>query len=300
MKLGYLALVYGAVAVISVVLLLFYILWERKKEYPFLFLFSCVAAVNTGYFLLSISKSLNMALISNAISYFGAAYSMLAMMWIIIFFCQLRPQKWVRFVLLAISTAAFLLAASGPALGLYYRSAILTVVDGVSMLRKQYGPLHILYTVYLVSYVLLMVGLITYASAKKRLSSLKYAMLLIAAVLLNIAVWAVEQAITEHFEFLSVSYVVTEVMLLLIYGLLRDYGIIQPGGRLVSIQMLTALNSRKEEHAPLPPDMEELFRYVTEQNFVPVVDDTGVLIGIVLRSTILDFLFQQMKCEAAS
>ncbi len=47
-------------------------------------------------------------------------------------------------------------------------------------------------------------------------------------------------------------------------------------------------------------DMEELFRYVTEQNFVPVVDDTDVLIGIVPRSTILEFLFRQMKCDAAS
>lgn len=38
-------------------------------------------------------------------------------------------------------------------------------------------------------------------------------------------------------------------------------------------------------------DIKELFSYVKEQNFVPVVDDTGVLIGIVLRSTILEFVF---------
>lgn len=38
-------------------------------------------------------------------------------------------------------------------------------------------------------------------------------------------------------------------------------------------------------------NIEELFSYAQEQNFVPVVDDTGVLIGIVTRSVILEFFY---------
>ncbi len=64
--------------------------------------------------------------------------------------------------------------------------------------------------------------------------------------------------------------------------------------------VMTVQRKRDYRSVRADSDMEELFRYVTEQNFVPVVDDTGVLIGIVLRSTILDFLFRQMKGEAAS
>ena len=265
MNIGYLSVVYGAVAVLSVLLLLFYILWECKKERHFLFLFFCVAFVNIGYFLLSVSKSLPAALAANGIAYFGTAYSLLAMVWIVANVCQMRPKKWVGYCLFTISTAAFLLAASGPFLGLYYKSAELIVIDGVSQLQKDYGPLHILYTIYLGCYVLLMVGLIIFAARKKRLSSLKYPMLLLAAVLLNVAVWAVEQSITESFEFLSVSYVITEVMLLLIYGLLQDYGIIQPGGKLLSLQTLTTLNARKESGDELPAGMEELFKSFTEK-----------------------------------
>lgn len=265
MKIGHLSVIYGLVAILAVLLLLFYMLWERKKTHHFLFLFTCVAAVNIGYFMLSIAKTLTGALIANAVSYFGAAYSLLAMVWIIGSVCQVQKIRWASYLLCAISTAAFLLAASGPWLGLYYQSAELTITDGVSHLSKVYGPLHILYTVYLAAYVLLMIGLIIHAARKNRLSSLKYALLLIAAVLLNVAVWAVEQAITESFEFLSVSYVVTEVMLLLIYGLLRDYGIIQPGGKLLSIQTLTTLNARKQAAGELPPGMEELFQSFTEK-----------------------------------
>ena len=38
--------------------------------------------------------------------------------------------------------------------------------------------------------------------------------------------------------------------------------------------------------------MEELIERVKEHNFVPVVDDRGCFIGIILRRDVLDFLFK--------
>jgi DNA-binding CsgD family transcriptional regulator len=90
-------------------------------------------------------------------------------------------------------------------------------------------------------------------------------MLLFVAVLLNIGVWAVEQGFNEDFEFLSVSYIVTEVILLLLYSILRDYGIMQPGGSLISVQMLTQLNTRQVDPGALPPGMEDMFHGFAEK-----------------------------------
>ena len=265
MKTGNMTYVYGAVAVLSVLLLIGYLLWEKKKERNFLFLTSCVAAVNTGYFLLASAGSLPMAMFANGVSYFGAAYSLLAMLFIISDVCQMEKRTMVRTVLIGISTAAFLLAASGDLFGLYYRSVSIAEINGMTRLVKEYGPLHILYTIYLLSYVALMVAIIWYARKEQRLTSPKFTMLLFVAVLLNIGVWAVEQGIDIDFEFLSVSYVVTEVILLLIYGMLRDYGIMQPGGTVLSVQMLTQLNSRQINPAALPPGMEDLFHRFVEK-----------------------------------
>ena len=234
MNMGNLTMVYGAVAVLSVLLLIGYLLIEKQKERNFIFLISCVAIANTGYFLLAASTSLTMAMFANGVSYFGAAYSMLAMLFIIYDVCRMKKRNWLRLVLISISTAAFLLAASGDWQGLYYRSVDIVSVGGMTKLVKDYGPLHTLYTVYLLSYVLMMVIIIFYAWKQQRLTSPKYTMLLMVAVLLNIGVWAVEQSFHEDFEFLSVSYIVTEVILLLLYSILRDYGIVQPGGALVS------------------------------------------------------------------
>ena len=265
MHTGNMTMVYGAVAVLSVLLLIGYLLLEKKKEHNFIFLISCVAIVNTGYFLLAAANSLRMALFANRMSYFGAAYSMLAMMFIIYDVCRMKKRIWLRYALIGISTAAFVLAASGDWLGLYYTSVDITSIGGMTKLVKEYGPLHILYTVYLLSYVLIMVGIIWYAARKQRLSSVKYPILLLVAVLLNIGVWAVEQGFNEDFEFLSVSYVVTEMILLLLHSMLRDYGIVQPDGGFLSVQTLTRLNTQQINPGALPPGMEDLFQGFAEK-----------------------------------
>lgn len=264
MTTGNMTMVYGVIAMLSVLLLIGYLLIEKKKERNFIFLISCVAIVNTGYFLLAAANSLSMAMYANGMAYFGTAYSMLAMLLIISEVCGMKKRKCLRVLFIGVSTAAFALAASGDWLGLYYTSVDIISIGGMTKLVKEYGPLHILYTVYLLSYVLIMVGIIWYAAKKQRLSSFKYTMLLFVAVLLNVGVWAVEQGINESFEFLSVSYIVTEVILLLVYSMLRDYGIVQPGGQLVSTQMLSQKNTQTEA-AGLPPDMEELFHTFGER-----------------------------------
>lgn len=265
MKAGNMTFVYGALAVLSVLLLISYLLWEKKKERNFLFLISCVATVNCGYFLLAAADSLEIAMLANGISYFGTAYSVLAMLFIIYDVCQMKKRNWLRGIFIGISTAAFLLAASGDWLGLYYRHVEIVERNSMTHLVKEYGPLHILYTIYLLSYVLLMVATIYYAAKKQHLTSFKYTILLLVAVLLNIGVWAVEQAVDTDFEFLSVSYIVTEVILLLLYSILRDYGIIQPGGQVISVNMLTRLNTRQVNPGALPPGMEDMFRSFTEK-----------------------------------
>ena len=259
-KTGNLTVVYGAVAILSVMMVICYLLWEKKKEKNFFLLFLCVAVANCGYFLQSVSNTLSGALWANRISYLGSAYLALLLLLIIMEVCQCRPRRGVKALLIGISTAAFLLAASADGCGLYYKSVDLVTVNGMTRLVKEYGPLHALYPVYLLSYFIAMVAVILRSFRKKTLESPKYAVFLAAAVLLNIGVWAVEQVIYVEFEFLCVSYIVTEIMLLLIYGMLRDYGIVQPGGQVISVQTLTQLNTQRICPGQLPSGMEDMFR----------------------------------------
>ena len=265
MKDGVLSIVYGVVALLSVLLLISYFLFDKKKDRRFIALFCCVATSNLGYFLLSICNSLAVAKVANAFSYFGGAFSMLVMLLIIYDVCQMRKRKWLTWTLICISFMFFALAASGDWLGLYYRSVSLEVINGATHLIKEYGPLHGLYALYLGLYVLIMLLCIAYAAKTNRLSSPRYTTFLLVTVLLNVGVWLVEQAINEEFEFLSVSYVVTAVLLLLIYNMLCDYGIIHPEIGVLSVQMLTQLNTRQVDPSALPSGMEDMFRSFAEK-----------------------------------
>lgn len=263
-KAGNLSIVYSIVALLSVFLLVGYLWLCKKKNGLFVTLFSCIAAVNVGYFFEAVSSTLTEAMMANRLSYMGAAYSMLVMLWIVADVCQIpRRKRWV-IPTVGISTAAFLLAASGDCLGLYYQAVSVETVNGVTQLVKEYGPLHPLYTVYLLSYFAVMIASIVYAFRKKRLASPKYAAFLAAIVLTNLIVWGVEQVIDTGFEFLSLSYIATGLMLLAIFSMLQDYGIVRPDGEVVGVQMLTQLHTRYVS-GELPPNMEKLFSDFAEK-----------------------------------
>jgi len=255
---GNMAIVYGVIALLSVLLLVCYLLWEKRKARYFAALFACVSVTNCGYFLQAVSRTLPGAMMANRLSYFGAAYSVLVMLLIIMDVCRAPNRKWLTSILVGISSAAFLLAAGGDWLGLYYKTVAIETVNGMTRLVKEYGPLHMLYPVYLLSYLIAMLFVIGRAAHKKVLSSPKYAGFLVAVTVMNLMVWGVEQIIRVDFEFLSVSYIATEIMLLAIYSMLQDYGIIQPGGNMVTAQMLTQLNTRYVS-GQLPPVMEDMF-----------------------------------------
>ena len=265
MNMGRLSIVYGVVALLSALLYAGYLLLDKKRNHLFLALFGCVALANCGYFLLSICKSLVVARLANGLSYFGGAFALLIMLYIIYEVCQLRKRPWLTWLLAGISCTAVAIAASGDLLGLYYRSISLSFSGNVTHLVKEYGPLHGIYAFYLASYVLIMLGIIAYTAKTKRLSSPKYTLFLFVAVLLNVGVWLVEQAIVEEFEFLSVSYMVTALILLLIYDMLHDYGIIGQDARVLSVQMLTQLNTKRVLPGALPPGMEEMFNSFTKK-----------------------------------
>ena len=140
-KAGNMAIVYSAIALLSVLVLIGYALLEKKRDHRFIALFACVAAANCGYFLQSVSDTLNVAMMANRLSYMGSAYSIMVMLFIIMDVCQTGKRKWIMPLLLGISTTAFLLAASGDWLGLYYEAVTIETVNGVTRLVKDYGPL---------------------------------------------------------------------------------------------------------------------------------------------------------------
>lgn len=216
------AVAYGVSAVLSLLLLAGYCRIAKKRDSWYLLLFASVLVVNIGYFALSISRSLDEALLANRISYLGSVFLPLSMLMIIINATHIRYRKWITNILFAVAVVMFLIAASPGYLPIYYKDVSFVIEDGIATLQKVYGPLHGLYMVYLFGYFAVMVSTIVYATVKDKIDSLAHAVIIAIAVFVNIGVWLIEQLVYIPFEVLSVSYVISESFLLGLHILMAE------------------------------------------------------------------------------
>ncbi len=217
--------VYGVAMAVSLLMIGVYYYIDRKHDKWLLLLFVSVAVCDFGYFLLSLSKTLDAALWSNRIAYLGNVFLPFSLLMMIMTLSRFTYPKWLPKILVAVNTVMLLIAASGGFLPIYYKDVSLGFVDGYPVLIKEYGPLHPVYKVFLFAYFAAMVAVIAYTAIKKTVVSSKHTVFLAFVVIGNIAIWLVENMIHSSFEFLSISYIVTEGMILFLYSILQDYGI---------------------------------------------------------------------------
>lgn len=218
-------LFYGIAFTVSVLMTGVYFYADRKRDIWLMCLFISVMVCDFGYFLLSMSKHLETALWGNRIAYLGSVFLPLCMLMMIMNLSRFNYPKWLPKVLTAFNSAVFFIAGSGGWLPIYYKDVSLEIIDGTAVLIKEYGPLHNLYKVFLFGYFAAMVIIIIYTAVKHTVISIKHSAFFAVIVIGNIAIWLVENIIGAGFEFLSISYIITECLILFLYGILQDYGL---------------------------------------------------------------------------
>lgn len=214
---------YGVMSAISIILIVLYQTLIKNKEFWLGLLFVCVAVVNLGYFALSLAKSVEFAIIANDISYLGSVFLSTCMLFTIAKLCGFTIKKPVVIVLVVVAFLMFLIIATSGILPWYYKSVSIETVNGATVLKKEYGVLHPVYLIYLVAYFVAMLGAIIYSVITKKGASPKFAGAVAVIVLINLTVWFLEKFAIRGFEFLSVSYVVSEVLFVLLYWMMQDY-----------------------------------------------------------------------------
>ena len=217
--------VYAIIFTVALVMVGAYFFIDRKRNKCLMLLFISVAICDCGYFLLAASQTLNGALWSNRLAYLGSVFLPLSLLMMIMNLSRFRYPKFLPQILIGFNTIMFLITASGGILPIYYKDVTLGFSDGAAHLIKIYGPLHNLYKVFLFAYFASMVAIIIYTAAKKTVVSTKHSVFLAFVVICNIATWLVENMIGAGFEFLSISYIFSEGLILFLYGILQDYGL---------------------------------------------------------------------------
>ena len=229
------SIAYGILCVISLALIGVCLAVDRKKDICLLLLFISVFVCNLGQFLISVAPSLSSALNGNRIAYLGQVFLPLLMLKMILNLCSLNYKKWLLPTLSLISIAVLFVTLTPGFFPCYYKNVSIEVADGVTRLIRNYGPLHLLYYIYLLSYFALMLIVIIHSAVKKKITSTLHTTFLLCAVLCSIIIWFAEQFFPRGFEFLTVSYVISELFILLLYGILQEYGIRGENGSIIIV-----------------------------------------------------------------
>ena len=214
---------YAITLAFAVGLLIAYFAIVKKREFWLSLLYICVTVVNLGYLLLSMSKTVEFAIFANDVAYLGSVFLSMCMLLTIVRLCGFEVVKGHIITCVVLGAVMFAIIATAGVLPWYYKEVSLTFIDGSAKLAKEYGPLHNTYLVYLLGYFAAMIATIIHSIRRKKHGSYKFAGLIAAVVCGNILVWLIEKFISWEFEFLSVTYIISELMFLFLYWMMQDY-----------------------------------------------------------------------------
>jgi DNA-binding CsgD family transcriptional regulator len=195
----------------------------KTKEFWLTMLHVCVAVVNLGYLLMSLANTVEFAVIGNDVAYLGSVFLSMCMFLTIVRLCGFEIKKSHVITCVSLGAVMFAVIASSPMLPLYYKSVDIEMIDGAAKLVKEYGVLHPVYLFYLLGYFASMIGTIIHSVRKKKIGKPKLAGFIAAIVCGNLVIWLFEKMVRWEYEFLSVTYIISEFLLLIVYWMLQDY-----------------------------------------------------------------------------
>ena len=196
---------------------------EKKKRSRLLSVAFFVFISNFGWLLTALSKSIPSALMANRVAYIGNVFLPFSMILLLLELCKVYvSKKWLNFLFL-FDLLLLLLTFTPGISGIYYSRISLETEGNYSVLIREYGSLHIVYYIYLFFSFIAMLFVILSAILRRNAAFNRMNVFYLFFIVVgNLIIWIVEQFTEKRFEFLSVSYIVSEMLMLLHIGALKE------------------------------------------------------------------------------
>lgn len=153
---------------------------------------SLVTFASLGRFLMAISQSWELAYFGLILMQIAASYCPIVIILILAEMCHIKLFKSVVFLLTAIGTVVFVLMLPFPDFDLYYASTKLVQRHGCSFLQREFGPLHFLYPLMLVEYMVTFIWLLLAALKKNRKAHISTVAVTVLFVLLIMGLYLID------------------------------------------------------------------------------------------------------------
>ncbi len=217
---------YPAMFALSMILTGCYaLLWKKHDDIHITLVFVLIPISNLGNLLMASADSRGAALIANAVYYVGGCFLQLVILLGIFSLCRIRVHRWLRMLLLTLSALVYVSALTAGRETWFYRDVAYENVNGIGMLRKEYGPLHIVFYGMIFLYFALSITAIVYSLIRKKQISRKILGLLFLPEAVCMAAFFLGRRVLPEIEMIPAAYVLAQVVYLLITWKLNLYDV---------------------------------------------------------------------------
>lgn len=196
----------------------------NKKCDSLLILFALMVVINcAGYYFLSTSKSLEMALFSNKMLYVGGCFAPLFTVLLLCRLCKLNMPKILTIFLFLYSSMILALTFTVEKHQVYYQYVELINTNGYSYLEKIYGPAHILYPIMVIIYGLLMLYFIFYSIKKRAEVSTRVILTIGGAGVTILSMYLLEKITNSNIALAPLGYLISTTLIAKYYTRINMY-----------------------------------------------------------------------------
>ena len=187
---------------------------RNKKINSEFALFAVAVTINCmGRWLLAKADTMDMAILANDILYLGGCTVPLMTVFVLASLCGIKIPKGLKAVMVAYSAIVMGLVLTIGKYPIYYKSIEIIHGNGFNYIRKEYGPLHILYPVMMTLYSLLMIGCMLYGIRKRKQISYRTVATIAIAGSAMVTMYLIERIAKLNVSLLPASYVVAILFL---------------------------------------------------------------------------------------
>ena len=199
--------------------------FQRHVSVYYILLAVSVVFMNLGYLQMSGSKTIEAALHGNELTSLVAPFLLLFIIIVIADLCKTQVPLAVKILCGCMGLMVFLGSATPEYVPWYYESVELIQEGGSSFLKKEYGPLHTLYPIYILAMLSYGIWIVFQALRQKKRVSHFVSIGALCCLMADVVVYMGERLVELDVELMPVAYVVSLGGLLLLLNRVVTYDV---------------------------------------------------------------------------
>ena len=198
--------------------------WNRYISVSYAVAFLLIPIINVGYLRVAGAESYTEAILANGLVYLCSMFLQLSIMVYVFSFCNLSLPKLLSVPFFLLNSLIGSMALTTNHNHLLYADSWLVQENGISSIGKVYGPLHTVFYVMIVVYMLIDTGVLIYSFTRKDVSK-KNAVILAVVYVINAVSFFGTRLFSLPFELQPAAYVLTQLVMLILSGRLKMYSV---------------------------------------------------------------------------